>query len=276
MTIKKALNLGQIALKDVTDRPRFEAELLLSHYLKRDRVYLFTHPDEEISSNFLSLYIKAVKKRKKHYPVEYILKRVSFYSEEFYIEEGVLIPRPETELLIDKVLEKVDKDKSYNIAEIGIGSGVISIILATKLKKSRFFATDISKKALEVAKRNIEKFDLEEKIVLKNCSYLDCIDEKIDILVSNPPYIAKDFSLDKNVLYEPKEALFGGEKGDEILKNIIDMAIKKQVKLLACEMGYDQRESIENYCKEKGLKPSFYKDLAGIDRGFIIKMDIGH
>ncbi|WP_281950965.1 peptide chain release factor N(5)-glutamine methyltransferase [Nitrosophilus kaiyonis] len=272
MTIKKALDLGKIALKDVAQRPAFEAEILLSHFLKMDRVGLILNSQKEISPNILSLYIKALKNRKKHFPIEYITKKVSFYSEEFYINQRALIPRPETELLIDEVLKNVEIEKKYNIAEIGTGSGVISIILALKLKNSNFFATDISKDALEVAKKNIEKFKLTDKIVLKNCSYIDCLEEKIDILVSNPPYISNSFNLEKNVLYEPHNALFGGEKGDEILKKIIDIAIEKKVKLLACEMGYDQRESISKYCEEKGLKPKFYKDFAGFDRGFVIKI----
>ena len=272
MTIKKALDLGTIAFKKVTDRPRFEAEILLSYFLKKDRVYIFTHYEEEIDPKILPYYIKAVKKRKEYFPLEYILKKVSFYSQEFYIEEGVLIPRPETEILIDKILENVDKNQSYNIAEIGIGSGVVSIILAQKLKNSRFFATDISKKAIKVANKNIQKFNLQNKIFIRECSYLECVDEKIDIIVSNPPYIAKNYKLDKNVTYEPKEALYGGERGDETLKKIIDLSIKKDVSLLACEMGYDQKNSIEAYCKKRGLKPIFYKDLAGFDRGFIIKL----
>ena len=275
MKIKNALNLGKIALKDVTNRPLYEAEILLGHFLKMDRVKLFINSEKEIDENILKLYIRALKKRKESYPIEYLTKKVSFYSEEFLIEEGVLIPRPETEILIDEILKVIDKDKDLNIAEIGIGSGVISIILALKLKNAKFIATDISQKALNVARKNIKKFALEDRIELRECSYLDCVDEKIDIIVSNPPYISNSFKLEKNVLYEPKTALFGGEKGDEILKNIIDLAIKKGVKILACEMGFDQRESIENYCKNRGLKPKFYKDLSGLDRGFVIK-DIGY
>ena len=271
MKIEEAINFGQKMLSTV-ERPRFEAEILLSFVLKKDRVFLHLNSDKTLEEKDESLYINLLKKRAKNYPLEYITKRVSFYSEEFFIEEGVLIPRPETELLVDRVLENVNKDKNLTIAEIGIGSGVVSIILAKKLKNAKIIATDISKKALNVAKKNIQKHKVEDKIKLLNCSFLDLVDEKVDIIVSNPPYIAKDYKLDENVMFEPKEALFGGEKGDEILKEIIDLAIKRGTKLLACEMGYDQKKSISKYSQKKGLRPIFYKDLAGFDRGFIIKV----
>jgi len=272
LTIKETLDIGAKRLKNVAKRPLFEAEILLSNVLEVNRVYLHLYFDQELEKSIFDNFFEDIDKRANYYPIEYITKKVSFYSEEFFIEEGVLIPRPETEILIDKVLENVDKEKEYKVAEIGIGSGVISIILASYLKKSQFIATDISKKAIEVAKKNIKKFALEKRIEVRICSYLDCVDEKIDIIVSNPPYISLDFKLDKNVLYEPKEALFGGRKGDEVLKKIIDLAIKKDVKLLVCEMGYDQRDNIKKYCETKGLKPEFYKDLAGLDRGFVLKV----
>ncbi|WP_187646793.1 peptide chain release factor N(5)-glutamine methyltransferase [Nitrosophilus labii] len=273
MIIKEALRLAAKKLSGVAQRPLFEAEILLSNILKQDRVYLHLHNEEVLEEKLLNIFLKDIEKRAQNYPVEYITKRVSFYSEEFYIEEGVLIPRPETELLIDKVLENVNLDEKVTVAEIGVGSGVISIILAKKLKNARFIATDISKKAIEVTKINLKNHSVEERVDLRNCSLLDCVEEKVDIIVSNPPYIAKDFKLDKNVLFEPEEALFGGERGDELLKRIIDIALLKEAKLLICEMGYDQKESLKRYCEKKGLKPKFYKDLAGLDRGFVLKTD---
>ncbi len=273
MIIKEALRLAAKKLSDVARRPLFEAEILLSNILKQDRVYLHIHNEEVLEEKLLKIFFKDIERRAQNFPIEYITKKVSFYSEEFYIEEGVLIPRPETELLIDKVLENVDLDEKVTVAEIGIGSGVISIILAKKLKNARFIATDISKKAMEVSKINLKKHSVEEKVELKECSLLDCVEEKVDIIVSNPPYIAKDFKLDKNVTFEPEEALFGGKSGDELIKKIIDIALLKEANLLICEMGYDQKESIKRYCEKKGLRPEFYKDLAGLDRGFVLKID---
>lgn len=271
MKIKEAIDFGASMLKNV-ERPRFESEILLAYALQNDRVYIHSHSEEILSNKDKRFYIECLKKRAKDFPIEYIIKKVSFYSEEFFIDEGVLIPRPETEILIDKVLENVEEDENIKIAEIGVGSGVISIILAKKLKNAKIVATDISQKALEVARKNIKMHSVEDRISLKNCSFLDDVKEYIDVLVSNPPYIKNSYQLDRNVLYEPKEALFGGENGDEILKRIIDLAVDRRVKLLVCEMGYDQREGIEKHCQKYGLKPSFYRDLAGFYRGFILKI----
>lgn len=271
MKIEEAVNFGVRMLKNV-ERPRFESETLLANILKKDRVYIHLHSDEKLNEEEKNIYIKSLKKRAQDFPLEYITKKVSFYSEEFFIDEGVLIPRPETEILVDKVLENVDNDDKLTIAEIGVGSGIISIMLAKKLKNAKIIATDISKKALEVARKNIKKHCVQDRITLKNCNLLDLVDEKIDIIVSNPPYIKKDYKLDKNVLYEPKEALFGGDSGDEIIKKIIDLSIERKVKMLACEMGYDQKEKVMQNAQKKSLKPIFYKDLAGFDRGFVLKI----
>ena len=213
-----------------------------------------------------------VEKLKINTPIEYITKKVSFYSEEFFINYGALIPRPETEILIDEVLKIIKYFPSPNIAEIGIGSGIISIILSMSVPKAQIIATDISIKALEIAKINLKKFNI-QSVELVKTPYLKGIYKDFDIIVSNPPYIANDFVVEKNLYHEPKTALFGGEIGDEILKNIIDLAIKKEVKYLICEMGYDQKDKIKNYLEDKSYESlSFYKDLSNFDRGFILKL----
>ena len=184
-----------------------------------------------------------------------------------------MIPRPETEILVDKVLEIASLYKAPKIAEIGTGSGIISIMLALKTN-AKIVATDINEKALKLAKKNALKFNVSEKIDFVKCSYIDEISGDIDILVSNPPYIARDYKLDKFVINEPHEALFGGEVGDEILKNIILIARNRDIKNIACEMGYDQRASMEMALKFNGYKSAFYKDLAGFDRGFCARLKL--
>lgn len=240
---------------------------MLCHFLQKDNTYLLLHEDELIDEDFFEL----VDKRAKDIPIEYITKEVSFYGERFFIDFDCLIPRPETEILIDEIL-KLDLPKSPKVAEIGVGSGIISIMI-NKLLNASVTATDINPKALKVAKKNIERFNSKD-IKLLQTSYLDGIDEEFDLIVSNPPYIKNDFIIDKNLTYEPRSALFGGEVGDEILKNIVDLAIIKKPKYLACEMGYDQKAPIAEYLLKKGLeKFYFYKDLAGFDRGFIVEFD---
>ena len=249
-----------------------EAQLLLMAYLKEDELWLLTNQKNEIDVD--DDFFQWIERRSKNEPFEYIVNRVSFYSHEFYIDEGALIPRPETELLIDEVLKNIeDKTAKMTIVEVGVGSGIISIMLAKNLPNAKIIAVDISQKALSVAKRNIEKFGLTQRIELREGSLLEPVDEQIDYLVSNPPYIADDEELESNLSYEPQNALFGGKIGDEIIQKLLDEVLKQKIKFFSCEMGYDQKDKIRFYLKEKDFKSlEFYKDYAAFDRGFTLKV----
>jgi release factor glutamine methyltransferase len=257
-------------LHDVAERPRREAEQLLMAYLQCDQLWLITHPDAAVEDD--KRLQEWIQRRKAHEPLEYITSRVSFYSQTFHIEPGALIPRPETELLIDRVLSCVDKDAELTIAEVGVGSGVVSIVLAQHLPNARIIATDISGDALRVAKKNIEEFGLADRIELRQGDLLDAVDEKIDVLVSNPPYIAEGVALERNLDYEPDLALFGGREGDEIIRKLLDIVLQRKIGCFVCEMGYDQRAKVEEYLSGASYRSlEFYKDLAGFDRGFTLK-----
>jgi len=270
MKIKEAVLWGKEALLEVCERPQFEAELLLAYAIEQSRTYLITHENEVLLKP--ERYRELIQRRAKHEPYEYIVGRASFYDIDLAVESGVLIPRPETELLIDKVAEIIAKEKITQIAEIGVGSGAISIVLARKFPTLKSIATDISHTALRVAKSNIEQFKLENQIELRASHLIDEVEESVALVVSNPPYIAEDFSLEPNVVeYEPKEALFGGRIGDELLKEIICDVKARGIRWLACEMGYDQKMPILVFVNEIGVESiAFYKDLAGFDRGFVI------
>ncbi len=264
MKIKEAIQNSKIYLENVTNRWIYEAQILLSHLLQKDIIYLHLNDNLSLDEDIKLKFFELLKRRANFEPIEYLTNSVNFYSNEFYIDNRALIPRPETELLIDEVLKLNNINK---VAEIGVGSGIISIMLKKLNQNLKIVATDISKDALEVAKINADKHNA--KIEFIHSNLLDFVNEEFDLIVSNPPYIAKDIKLEKNLSFEPQNALFGGEIGDEILKNIIDLAIKKKVKYLACEMGYDQKEKILNYISSN--KVTFYKDLAGFNRGFVIK-----
>lgn len=269
-TVDQWLESGAAQLREVAERPRREAEILLEHILKCERLYLITHLDEEVEAEG---YRELIERRALNEPIEYITQSVSFFSQEFYISPGALIPRPETELLIEKLLEKIDYLSTESFVEVGVGSGVISIVLAQHLHNASFTATDISADAIAIAKKNIELKGMLERIMLVQTDLLEGIDQKIDILVSNPPYIANEVILESNLDYEPQNALFGGEVGDEILRRLIDEAFERNVRILACEMGYDQKEKILEYCGDKKVKSlEFYSDYAGHDRGFIMEL----
>ena len=273
MTIKQALTWATQQLQEVYERPQYEAELLLAYHLKQERIYLVVHDRDEVDN--IEKYQSLIARRAKHEPYEYIVGEASFYDIHLHVEEGVLIPRPETEILIDLVSKIIEKEHLGHIAEIGVGSGAISVVLARKFPHLKIVATDICQTPLKVAQKNIDKYEVTSQVTLRHSNLIDEVTEPIELLVSNPPYIAEDFLLESNVVdYEPKEALFGGRVGDELLKQIIVQAKARNIRFLACEMGYDQKEPISAFVNQLGVQSlTFYKDLAGFDRGFVIDFD---
>ncbi|WP_415395921.1 peptide chain release factor N(5)-glutamine methyltransferase [Sulfurimonas sp. CS5] len=260
------------ALNPFIERASREAQLLVMMHLQVDELWLITNQSSEVA-NVDSLY-EWVERRAKNEPLEYITNRVSFYSQEFYISPGALIPRPETELLIDEVLKNTpDLDANMTFVEVGVGSGIISIVLAQHFKNAKFIAVDISPDALKVAQVNIEKFSMQDRIELRLGSLLEPISESIDYLISNPPYIADEVVLESNLSYEPQNALFGGSVGDEIIQNLLDEALKRNINFFTCEMGYDQKDKIQIYLKDTDFDSlNFYKDFSNFDRGFTLKI----
>lgn len=259
-------------LSPTIERASREAQLLVMAFLQKDELWLISNQKTEIAE--CDMVFEWAKRRAKNEPLEYITNSVSFYSETFFIKEGALIPRPETELLIDEVKKFApDKESIFTFVEVGVGSGIISTMLALHYTNATFIAVDISKDALNVAKVNIEKFGLANRVELRHGSLLEEVDEHIDYLVSNPPYIAADAALESNLSYEPQNALFGGKIGDEIIQKLLDEVLKREIRFFSCEMGYDQKDKIQNYLKNAVYESlTFYKDLSQFDRGFTLKV----
>ena len=249
-----------------------EAQLLLMHHLNCDELTLLMRQNEPLERS--DAVFAMAQRRAKNEPLEYITNKVSFYSEEFYIAEGALIPRPETELLIDEVRKHYpDTHAKLTFAEVGVGSGIISIMLAKFYPHAKIIAVDISEAALGVARKNIEKFALQDRIELRLGSLLEPVSETIDYLVSNPPYIANDAPLESNLSYEPQNALFGGEVGDELIQELLSEVLKRKINLFSCEMGYDQKDKITNFLRDANVEYlQFYKDLSDFDRGFTLRI----
>ena len=258
-------------LKPFIERASREAQLLLMMHLGVDELWLLTNQNSQVRDT--DILYEWVERRAKNEPLEYITNRVSFYSQEFYIAPGALIPRPETELLIDEVLKNAPyRDAEITFAEVGVGSGIISILLAQHFKNAKFIAVDISPDALKIAKINIEKFKMQDRIELRLGSLLEPVSEHIDYLVSNPPYIANEVVLESNLSYEPQNALFGGNIGDEIIQNLLVQVLKRNINFFTCEMGYDQKDKIQTYLKNTDFDClEFYKDFSDFDRGFTLK-----
>ncbi len=265
--LKKALLWAQKELKDAVERPRLEAEILLSHLLNCRREELVLKEIEDIDFETLKPLIE---RRKMQEPIEYITNKVSFYDFELFIDKGALIPRPESEILVEKALELIRQYNINKVAEIGVGSGALSIAIA-RYSEVTIEASDISQDALKIAQKNIDNFNLGDRIKLFECSMFDYFTD-FDLLISNPPYIDPNFKLEKNVAnFEPHTALFAPNKGLKLLFKILEEIQTKNIKYAVCEMGYDQKEPLFNYANEIRLngKLEFYKDLAGLDRGFV-------
>ena len=262
MTVNDALKAASSLIAPACEisgaNPARVAKALLMRHLDVKIEWIFLNLNRELED--ADGYFALAKRFANHEPLEYITGEAGFYGLTFNVKKGVLIPRPETEILVERSLEVLSNLSTQNesplIAEIGAGSGIISICLALN-SKAKIIASDISDEALNLARQNAEKFGIEDRIEFVKCAYLDQIYGRFDLLVSNPPYIAQDYGLDKFVLNEPHEALFGGAKGDEILKNIILVAKNRGVKYLACEMGYDQKESMQNALKFNRFEAKF-------------------
>lgn len=221
----------------------------------------------ELSEAEFFEFSKIAKRYKNAEPLEYIFGHCEFLERDFMVNPSVLIPRIETEILVLKAEQIAKSMKNPLIFDIATGSGIIAISLALALPNAKIIASDISADALKVAKQNAKSLGAKNVEFIKS-NLLESLPANADIIVSNPPYIADDYKLDAWVLAEPKIALFGGVKGDEILKRLIVQSVKR-TKYLLCEMGYDQKESLEKELEKFGFKGEFYKDLAGFDRGFV-------
>ena len=272
MTIKETVKKYTNELKYVTHIPAKEVEILMMHLLEKNTIWLHLNYNSEFSKE--KELEKLIKKRATNYPLEYIINKASFYGEMFIVKEGVLIPRPETEILVENAVEILkDIKEPIKVLEIGTGSGIISVMLAMLIENIKIIAVDINEKALELAKQNALKHGVENKIEFRLSNLYEKVDENdIFLTISNPPYIANDYKLPENVKYEPSNALFGGAIGDELLKDIIKATSDKKIPYLLCEMGFDQKTPLENYFKEFEVESySFYKDYESFDRGFTLK-----
>jgi len=273
MTIKQTVKKYSSDLKEVTHIPSKEIEILIMYLLDKNIIWLHLNYDKEFEKE--NELVPLIKKRAGYYPMEYIIGQASFYGEQFYTHSNVLIPRPETEILVDRAKEVLQNIKKPKIVEIGTGSGIISIMLALLIDDIQITAVDINDDALELARKNAKKLKVDDKITfVKSDLFSNLKETSFDMCVSNPPYIANNYKLPKNVKFEPSNALFGGEIGDELLVDIIDLAVKHNIRFLYCEMGYDQKEPLLKVLKSWNTRSiDFYKDYSQFDRGFCVEFN---
>jgi len=261
MNVQQAINYGANFLKSENNKNSIlDTEILLSSILKIERVDLIKKLDDFVTDNEKKKFLDYLNRRKINEPISYILEKKEFWDYNFFIEKGVLIPRPETELLVENILKiKKNKNYSYNILEIGTGSGCIIISLLKEFKFSSGVGIDISKKALQISKKNSELLKVNKKLKF----YLVDLQkfktfQKFDIIVSNPPYIPeyRIINLSEDIKrFEPKSALLGGKLGYEYIEKIIKNYSKflKKNGILALEMGDNQFQNINEILKKNGF-----------------------
>ena len=273
--IHSALSLATCSLKkNNIDTPRLDAEVILSNVLKRDRVYLIAHSDYILSEKEYKIFKDGIGKRIDGMPVAYIVGSKEFMSLNFETPIGVLIPRPDTEILVENAISDCKKyDGNINIADVCCGSGAIGISIAKYIKNSYLTLIDISPTAYQTSIKNAKLNNVEDrvKVFLGDILY-PVLDQKFDMIVSNPPYIETKIidSLQREVKdYEPSIALDGGEDGLDFYSKITKQAAVclKDGGKLYFETGYNQAENVTRIMAESNFKYiKVYKDLGGNNR----------
>ena len=281
MNLKEALNVASEELmKTGSLDAKLEAEVLLRHVLKIDRAAMFRDLDEDITMEDSSNIASLVKRRIKREPLAYITGVKEFYGLPFVVSEDVLIPRQETELLVDAAIVQAKSlgKNQISIVDVGTGSGAIAVSLALNIPASSIIAVDISEAALAIADNNRRAHGLYSRVKLRRGNLLEPIIDKIDILVSNPPYIRSDklTSLQEEVLKEPVVALDGGYDGLELIKRLLFQAVDKMSNpgVILFEIDPDQASEAVKLCQQffPSAITTVLKDLSNNERAVLLEI----
>ena len=274
MKLKEVYLYGVDRIKELgVENPGLESSLLLSNVLGLNRSEIYIHPEKEIDIKDVKRFKRILKRRTAREPLSYILGQTEFYSRRFVVSRDVLVPRPETELLVEEALKAVKGLSSPRIVDVGTGSGCIAITICGEKRDSNVFATDISIEALKVAQVNARINGVEKNIRLLCADFLACFKKGFfDIVVSNPPYISdSDLALiDSDIRdFEPNKALSGGEDGLYCIRRIINgsMSVLRNGGWCILEVGEDQDHRVKELFKQTGFgEISLIKDLSGVNR----------
>ena len=272
MTLKQALNWAKriLAVNNIEDAP-LECELLLRHALRISRIQLYTELNHELDHKQEAIFWNLIKRRLCGEPTAYITGHREFYGLDFYVNPNVLIPRPESELLVEKAIKLAQNHPVSTLAEIGTGCGAIAISLALNLPQAKIYATDISASALEVALFNCQKHRVVNRIRLLQGDMLDPLPEPVDLIVANLPYIKQlELRQMRSANFEPRLALNGGSDG---LDKIRQLCCQVSGKLhpqgcLLLEIGQGQGRAVTTFLRRllPSAKIEVTPDLGGIDR----------
>lgn len=283
------MNIGEvlkyaydILKKENIDTYMLDAQLLLQKVLKKDKLFIILNRNETLSKDEEEEFLKLINLRKDKMPVKYILGECEFMGLNFYVKEGVLIPRADTEILVEEVIKEI-KENNYNrICDVCCGSGAIGVSIGKYIENSTVDCYDISDIAIEVTGKNIERFSLKDRVTVEKSDLLTVAikqNKKFDVIVSNPPYIKEEVipTLMEDVKdYEPYIALCGGIDGLDFYRKITNQSLEilENDGLLAFEIGYDQGEAVKELLIENGFTDvRVINDLAGLNRVVIGKIN---
>lgn len=278
MKIKELIEYGKNTLnKNEVQDSSIISRILAEYILNFNRQEIIENLDKEVKEEQRVRYYLALIEIIQGMPIQYITNKQEFMKLDFYVDENVLIPQPDTEILVEKAIEEAKKIENVEILDMCTGSGCIGISIAKNIENAKVTLVDISKYSIEIAKKNALRNKVESQLTFIQSNMFEKVEKKFDIIVSNPPYIKTDVipKLDKQVQNEPHIALDGGKDGLKFYKIIIEKAKKylKENGRLILEIGYDQKEEVENLIKQSGQykKIEVIKDLSQNDRVIIGK-----
>ena len=282
MTIKEAINQGVIMLKNENiESPKIKARVVLEYTLKKTREYLIIYDKAEITSLQRDEYVRTIKRLIQGEPLQYITGMQEFMKLIFFVNKNVLIPRQDTEILVEEVIEIAKNFENLEILDLCTGSGAIAVSLAKYVSSAKITAVDISKEALEIARKNAKFNGVYQNIeFLESDMFKKLKNRKFDIIVSNPPYIASDIikTLPKDVQREPRIALDGGKNGLDFYNQIAEEGYKylNRGGYICLEIGYDQARSVKEIFDRYSVYTQTYckKDLCENDRVLVSKYPV--
>jgi release factor glutamine methyltransferase len=271
MTVLKVLQATTAYLKKHNlENPRLNAEHLMAHALGRKRIELYLDFERELTETELGPLRELVKRRSEGEPLQHLLGTVEFCGLTFLCDKRAMVPRPETEQLLELVESRI-KNRESRIVDVGTGSGVIAITLAAKFPEAKILAVDVSDDALALAQENAALLNLRDRVQLLKSCLLENVEGAFDLIVANLPYVSTQdrHTISREVLHDPEVALFAGERGDELVRELIDQAPTRLHPggLLALEIGLGQSETLLSALAEKNYRDICSKnDYNGVTR----------
>ena len=265
-------NAGYVLKKQNIPSYNLDAEILLAKVLKKKREYLITNLKKKINDRELAEFNKLLRRRELREPIAYITKKKDFWKNSFFVEKNVLIPRPDTEIVMNEILKIFKFKERLNVLEIGTGTGCIILSLLKEKKNFKGVGIDIDQKCIDISRKNAISLNLDNRIKFYKCNVDNFNLGKYDLIISNPPYIKKSFLryLDLDILnFEPKLALDGGLDGLSKIRKVVlkSSSLLKINGKLILEIGFDQKDKVKKILNENGFYVNdFKKDLAGNDR----------